>query len=257
MFDAVLLLSPSFSEVLFHFFNCSPLRQLPVFAPFLAAQPHRLFLRRRVFEFLEHQPFARVLEVGAIEHMDGGHRTTQALAEALGDNGTIVTIDRNPLSLELSRYYCRGLHTPITTLCGDVWDLVSKPPAALTEAPFDVLLIHHGSDNDGDETMVKLFEQMRPLLSPNGWMLFQSLHDRRPRADSLQAHLVENGYKLGIMPITNAVKVKRFFVIARPRRANRKSRETAPNHRRSMRRIVERLLHQAFRSRHATRTREA
>lgn len=220
MFDAVVLLSPGFSEVLFHFFNQSPVRRLPLFAPFIAARPHRLFLRRRVFELLECRPFARVLEIGAIEHMGGGHRTTQALAEALGHDGSIVTIDRNPLSLELSRYYCRGLPTPLTTLCGDLWQLLRNPPGALQEHRFDLVLIHHASDNGGDETLPKLFEQMRPLLSPDAWLIFQSLHEWQPRAGSLQERLLENDYGLGVMHIENAVDVTRFLVIAKPRPRN-------------------------------------
>lgn len=144
--------------------------------------------------------------MGAIEHIAGGHRTTQALAEALARDGSIVTIDHNPLSLELSRYYCRGLPTPVTTLCGDVEQLLRDPPAPLKKHRFDLVLIHHLSDNDPDATPMwpRLREQMRPLLSPDAWFLFQSLYDRQPSSGSLQSHLLESDYGLNVMPIEDA-----------------------------------------------------
>ena len=219
MFDALVLLSPGFSEVLFHFFNTSPLRQIRLFAPFLTGRPQRQFIHHRIRDFLEHRSSAHVLEIGAIEHIGGGHRTTQAFAEALWLDGTITTIDRLPLSLELSRYYCRGLPTPLTTLQGDLEEILERPPAELQNRCFDFVLLHQASDNGSDQTLRAVFDRLRPLMAADAWVMFQSLHEANPRPGSLQAHLLTNDFAIDVMQIDNAVDVTRFIVIARPKAA--------------------------------------
>ncbi|MBA2688694.1 MAG: hypothetical protein H0U64_11380 [Gemmatimonadaceae bacterium] len=210
--DCVVIPSTQFSEVLFHLFNISAARSLPVIAPALAGVPHRLFLRRQLLETIASRRDPNVLEIGSIEHPLGGHRTTQALAETLWGQGTLTTIDINPFTLKLAELYCAGTPTKIDYLAGDCRVVLRN--AAHT--PLDFVLLHFMSDNsDASAPLIEAFELIESRLGAGSPVVFQSVNRGEAFPGSLHAHLRGKGYATAVTPIPGTSNPSRFFVIAR------------------------------------------
>jgi hypothetical protein len=210
--DCVVIASTQFTEVLFHLFNISPARSLPLVAPTLPGNPHRLFLRRQLLETLSLKEDPNVLEIGSIEHPLGGHRTTQALAETLWGKGTLTTIDMNPFTLKLTEMFCAGTPTKIDYLAGDCREVL-KCAAAV---PLDFVLLHFMSDNsDVSSPLIEAFDLIESRLSAGCPVVFQAVNSGTAAPGSLQAHLHSKGYAAAVTPISGTSNPSRFFVVAR------------------------------------------
>ncbi len=210
--DCVCIPSTQFAEVLFHLFNISAARALPVVAPALAGVPHRLFLRRQLLETLSSKSDPNVLEIGSIEHPLGGHRTTQALAETLWGHGSLTTIDINPFTLKLAELYCAGTPTKIDYLAGDCRVVLRNS----AQTALDFVLLHFMSDNsDASAPLIEAFDLVEPRLGAGSIVVFQSVSTGDPLPGSLHAHLRRKGYAASVTPIPGASNPSRFFVVAR------------------------------------------
>ncbi len=210
--DCMVIPSTNFAEVLFHLFNISAARTLPIVAPALPGVPHRLFLRRELLRVLSSTRDPNVLEIGSIEHPLGGHRTTQALAETLWGQGVLTTIDINAFTLKLAELYCAGTPTRVEYLAGDC--LLVLRDAEPT--PLDFVLLHFMSDNsESSGPLISAFELVESRLSPGAPVVFQSVETGEALPGSLQACLLARGYSSSVTPVQGASNPSRFFVVAR------------------------------------------
>lgn len=210
--DCVFIASTQFTEVLFHFFNTSPVRTLPIIAPALPGVPHRLLLRSELLKAFSATREPNVLEIGSIEHPLGGHRTTQALAETLWGRGSLTTIDINPFTLKLAELYCAGTPTKVDYVAGDCRVVLRSAE----QTPLDFVLLHFTSDNsDASAPLIESFELIEPRLVRGAPVVFQSVKTGEPLPGSLHAHLRANGYLTEVTPIQGAANPSRFFVVAR------------------------------------------
>lgn len=210
--DCVLVPSSQFVEVLFHLFNISEARKLPIVAPALPGIPHRLFLRSELLKTLASTHSPEVLEIGSIEHPLGGHRTTQALAETLWGQGSLTTIDINPFTLKLAELYCAGTPTSVNYMAGDCRDVLKDAE----KNSLDFVLLHFMSDNsDASSPLIEAFDLVEPRLNAGAPVVFQSVKAAAPMPGSLQMHLRDKGYTITATPIAATFNPARFFLVAR------------------------------------------
>lgn len=210
--DCVVIPSSQFAEVLFHLFNISQARSLPVVAATLAGVPHRLFLRRELLKTLSIKRDPTVLEIGSIEHPLGGHRTTQALAETLWGQGSLTTVDINPFTLKLAELYCAGTPTRVSYLDGDCRVVLKNAP----HTQLDFVLLHFMSDNsDASGPLIEAFDLIESRLGSGAPIVFQTVKTGDALPGSLQAHLRARGFSAEVTPIPGTVNPARFFVVAR------------------------------------------
>jgi hypothetical protein len=217
-FDAVCIPFPAYAEVLFHFFNGSSLRELPIVAIGLRGLPHRLFFRRLLEAATRENASPNVLEVGAIEHNLGGHLSTLALAEGLWGRGVITTIDLNPHALRLSEYYCASTPTRLHCIEGDCVSVLANPARVFPGEQIDFALFHFISDNaDPAYTryLIEAFGHIEDRLSPQAPLVFQSVETADPRPGSLQHHLKRKGWSVESTAIHGSASPPRFFQVAR------------------------------------------
>lgn len=210
--DCVVIPSTQFAEVLYHLFNISEARSLPIVSPALPGVPHRLFLRGELLKTLAAKASPNVLEIGSIEHPLGGHRTTQALAETLWGQGSLTTIDINPFTLKLAELYCAGTPTSVDYLAGDCRVVLKNAD----QKQLDFVLLHFMSDNsDASAPLIEAFDLIEPRLAPGAPVVFQTVKTGDPLPGSLQGHLRTKGYSTAVSPVTGAANPSRFFVVAR------------------------------------------
>lgn len=210
--DCAVIPSTQFAEVIYYLCNASTVNNLPVVAPALAGVPHRLFLRRELLSVLATVPEPRVLEIGSIEHPLGGHRTTQALSEALWGRGDMTTIDINPLSLKLAEYYCAHTPTSVHYLEGDCREVIR----GLDQRPLDFVLLHFMSDStEASPPLIQAFDLIEPRLTREAPVVFQSTITGDPLPGTLQSYLRSRGFDTKSTPIEGASNPLRFFIVAR------------------------------------------
>jgi caffeoyl-CoA O-methyltransferase len=102
----------------------------------------------------------RVLEIGTFTGYSG-----LSMAEALPDDGELVTCDRDPEATRVARsFFDRSPHgKKITIRLGDALDTIRALPA---DRPFDVVFLDADKEN-----YTNYFEATLPLLRPGGLLI--------------------------------------------------------------------------------------
>lgn len=190
--DLVVVASPVAVETFWHFLTRSDLAVPHVVAPCLPSGPHRIFLRKAILNAMCRPGAFRAMEIGCIESIEGGCRTSLALAENLRLGDAMTSLDSNPYSLDLSRFFCRGQRPDHTFICHDVFEVIWDE---LLPVAIDFVLEHIWGDcPENVDLLGQLFEGIEPRLAPSHSLLFLSVHTDEPRSGSFQQLLLDQGY---------------------------------------------------------------
>lgn len=216
--DCVLILS-EYTELLYHFFNHSHLRKLPVIAPKLKSWSHRLCIRRLILDLYKSRDSVNALEIGCIEHPNGGNMTTKAIDETILDRGSFTTIDINEHNLQVAKFHCSRPGSRITYLHGDCREVLKNAPFEPRSIDF---FLPHFSDYDEKpfgELLLETFILAEPYLSEGAVTLFQALPLDKNKPDTpivgmLQKYLLAKNYAVKTRKIENTKNPNRWFITA-------------------------------------------
>lgn len=189
-YDVVMIASALNPELFYNFFLTSPLRRLPVIAPRFPGKAHRMFIRE-IMGRVAPDKCARAIEIGSIESIEGGSYTTLALAESVGD-GVVTSIDMNPYSILIAKYYCRGYDHALQFHCGDVFEVLHS---LHMNKPVHIFIEHIWSDNaQWLQRLIGLYEATEVFLAEHCAFLFLSADTWQENPDSFQNYLAGKGF---------------------------------------------------------------
>lgn len=104
----------------------------------------------------------RAIETGTIRSYHEKHESTKYIAKTLGNNGSLISVDINPKSIEISRKICAGLNN-ITWVESDSISYLKK-----VDVKFDFVLLD--SKND-DITIWNEFCAVFPKINVDGILI--------------------------------------------------------------------------------------
>lgn len=189
-YDVVVIASALNPELFYKFFLASPLRWLPVIAPRFPGKTHRMFIHE-IMGKVAPDKCAGAVEVGCIESIEGGSYTTLALAESVGD-GFVTSIDVNPYSISIAKYFCRGHDHALQFHCGDVFEVL---PTLHMNKHVHIFIEHIWSDNaPWLHKLIKLYEATEAFLAEHCAFLFLSADTWQENPDSFQSYLAGKGF---------------------------------------------------------------
>ena len=171
-------------------------------------------------ELYKSRDWVNALEIGCIEHPNGGDMTTKAICESILDRGALTTIDFNSYNIQIAKFHCDRPDHNIRYICGECREVLRKAP--FEPGSIDFFLPHFADYYEGPfaDLILETFILAEPYLNKDSIVLFYALpldksKPDKPTVGKLQEYLSQNHYDISVIEIPKKINPRRWYVIAR------------------------------------------